>query len=184
MGLYNMQEVASSCRYYDNVAAADPACTAAELIWLKYFAYSRLLRKQLSVEKIEVYVYGNPIIVEGVFKEEDRSIKTGLVLRSTNKPELEGMILSDDDMHTPLRPFCVFANYDLNVPARGQSLKKAVEKIGLTYYVENGLAHLLRRLLLINKLSLSVGEHFWDNLYGYGEYAKASGLVRATWEDT
>lgn len=182
MGLSRLQEIAVVCPEYGSIS--EPACDAAELLWLRYLAYSRLNGEQVCTSNIEVPVLGSLKNVVCIFKEDnDKTYRTGLVLQSKDKPVLEGMILSDEKPHNPLRPFCLQADYETTAPKRGQSLRKAVEKVGLTYYVENGLAHLLSRLLLINKLSKLVGDSFWANLQTYGEYALESGLVRETWQD-
>lgn len=183
MGLTRLQEIASVCPEYGSIS--EPACDAAELLWLRYLAYSRFNKKQVSTSNIKVPIPSGLINTVCIIKEDrDNTYRTVLVLQSKDEPVLEGMILSDENPHIPLRPFCVQADYETTAPKRGESLRKAVEKIGLTYYVEGGLEHLLSRLLFINKLSQSVGDSFWDNLAAYGEYAIESGLVRETWQDT
>lgn len=182
MGLNAFSEIAAVCPNYDTVF--DPACEAAELIWLKYLAYARIGKKELGARTLSVRQRGQLVSVEAILKDEpERSHGTYLVLRSTDQPALEGVILSQDPEPLPTRPFCVFARYDIWSPKRGESLKKAVEKVGLTYYVEDGLTHILSRLLLLNKLTSSLGSRFWPNLGAYGAHALETGLVKAVWED-
>jgi len=181
MGLFRLEEIAKVCPEYDSIS--EPGCDASELLWLRYLAYSRLHNIQVFTSNIKVPADNVLVDVLCIFKEHEDEYRTGLVLKSPQRPALEGVILDNWFPHIPLRPFCVRADYEATVPERGRSLRKAVEKVGLTYYVEDGLAHLLKRLLIINKLSQSVGAHFWDNLSSYGEYAVESGLIRDTWAD-
>ena len=159
----------------------EPACPMAELIWIKYLAYSLVNQNRIPTSEVKVEKAEAMATVITKF-DGGRSYETKLVLRCDINPILEGVILSPNGDHEPLRPFCLGARYD-KMPQPRESLMKTVEKVGLSHTDKDGLEHVFNRLILMNRLTKQIGTQFWNNLHIYAQHLDSRGITKNVWLD-